>query len=531
MAGIQDLIRRYADGGPTVTSQADFQKQWDMLKGQTDPTAVAQRQALSSALGNYQTNQNIKNLFNQGQTSSTNFLNPPPEIYSVNQGQTGSTGFPTNPPPISPLRDMRGGQDNDMLYRPQGTYTSEGTPILTSVTPPPPKIPLVDTRNMLRDDVLYSPQRPYTSEGTPLIVGGANQATSPFASMSSVQQPQGMIQGQAMSPDIQANFPTANTTYDPNKPINEQIKALTSVADRQALLNNYGDYQTNQNIQGLYGLNKANADTFLKYSNADKTGKTTNAFEQALMANPTGANALLQSFNGTGSNPLLGQYNQLSGGTILPYQNGVPTSGMAGTPATNMTSTSASGTPTVKTDAASLKNTYGIDNPALVNYIASTTGLTDSDLKNLKTVYNAKPTQQIAVAQQANDPLHVIANAMVSHDATVKERLTDPKSYIYNQGNVPVYKPASQSTNAVGDIFTTKNSGILNQEIDRNGYLHVTAGGKDYLINPNSNRILGVDPAGTYQPYGSASLGYNDKASGGSVQMPQEYSQGNWKLI
>jgi len=426
MAGLQDLIRRFDAGGPTVTSQADFQKQWDMLKGQTDPTAVAQRQALASALGNYQTNQNIQNLFNQGQTGSTYFSNPPPiQKYPTDSSQTGSTGFPTTPPPISPLRDMRGGFDNDMLYGPQGTFTSEGTPILTSVTPPPPKSPMVDTRNMLRDDVRYAPQGPYTSEGTPILTSVI--PPSPLASMSAMQKPQGMIQGQAMSPDIQANFPTANTTYDPNKPINEQIKALTS--------------------------------------------------------------------------------------------------------------TSASGTPTVKTDAASLKNTYGIDNPALVNYIASTTGLTDSDLKNLKTVYNAKPTQQIAVAQQANDPLHVIANAMVSHDATVKERLTDPKSYIYNQGNVPVYKPASQSTNAVGDIFTTKNSGILNQEIDRNGYLHVTAGGNQYLINPNSNRIISSTPITHGDPNppiwssGASGSGIAGMAKGGSVRMPQEYSQGNWKLI
>jgi hypothetical protein len=379
-------------------------------------------------------------------------------------GQTGSTGFPTNPPPTSPLVDMRGGEGNDMLYGPQG---------------------------------------PYTSEGTPLIVGGANQVTSPLASMSSVQKPQGMIQGQAMSPDIQANFPTANTTYDPTKTIGDQIKALTSLADRQALLNNYGDYQTNQNIQGLYGLNKANADTFLKYANADKTGKTTNAFEQALMANPKGANALLSEFAGTGSNPLLGQYNVLPGGSILPYQNGVMTSGMAGTPAT----TNTTGTPASTTTASGTST--GITNTTLQNFINSNPNLTANDIKNLGTVLNsASPENTTNWLKQMTalgpNMFSLIANSAASAIAPTAEDL----KVIASRGgssSVPVYRPASQSTNAVGDVFTTKNSGILDQYKDASGYVHITSGGNQYLINPNSNRIISSTPIthdDNLSPYG-----------------------------
>jgi len=468
------------------SSDPTLDAQWNALAGQTGDDVTAQRQALASQNEAYQTNQNIQNMFNQGQASSTNFLNPPPtQSYRFDPSQTGSTGFPTTPPPISRLVDMRGGFGNDMLYGPQGTFTSEGTPILTSVTPPSPLNPLVDTRNMLRDDMLYGPLGPYTSEGTPLIVGGANQATSPLASMSAMQKPQGMIQGQAMSPDIQANFPTANTTYDPTKTISDQIKALTSLADRQALLNNYGDYQTNQNIQGLYGLNKANADTFLKYSNADKTGKTTNAFEQALMANPKGANALLSEFAGTGSNPLLGQYNVLPGGSILPWQNGAPTFGMAGTPATNTTNSTTSGSTTsgsttsgastsvkplgilgtsslipgfqypssdpwntqppvadyVRTNPTVLKSTYGITNPALLTYIASEPNLRDVDIKNLTLAFNSKTPQEVNDMQTSGSTLNDLAYKELRNREGEMQRKIDianPNSWLYSKN---VYDP------------------------------------------------------------------------------------------
>jgi hypothetical protein len=451
--------------------------QWNALAGQTGDDVTAQRQLLASQNEAYQTNQNIQNMFNQGQTSpqsysldpagiaksstnsgqtglqyTDNYFSDPSDIakFSTNSGQTGSTGFPTNPPPISPL---------------------------------------VDTRNMLRDDVRYAPQGLYTSEGTPLIVGGANQVTSPLASMSSMQQPQGMIQGQAMSPDIQANFPPANTTYDPTKTIGDQIKALTSVADRQALLNNYEAYQTNQNVQNLYNLNQGNANTFLKDASAGltplATGQNPNTqtytpdafkamtgFEQALAAGnnqPTlagrqnSANALMQEFQGTGSNPLLGQYNVLPSptgtqGSILPWQNGVYGIGTAGTPATtNITGTPASTTTTssttaVKTDPESLKSIYGITNPALLTYIKSNPKLSDVDLKNLSTAFNAKTPQEINDLQTSgNQPLDYQAQIELKNQAAEIQRKKDianPNSWIYAKGLYdPTKDPKRQAMN------------------------------------------------------------------------------------
>ena len=368
-------------------------------------------------------------------------------------------------------------------------------------------------------------------------------------------------------------------------------------AQRQALAQQNAAYNENQNVQNLYGLNKSNANTFLTDASAGLTPlttgqnpntqtytpdafKTMTGFEQALRSNPTGANALMQEFQGTGSNPLLGQYNQLSGtpatattpatqGTILPWQNGAPTNNTAGisglAEALSATSSAApvansiTGTPTANNitstpsatnvqptqeqlnAAKNLKSMYGIDNPALLTYIATTPGLSDVDLKNLSLAFNSKTPQEVNDMQTSgSQPLNYQAQLELRNQAADIQRKKDianPNSWIYAKGNVPTYTTASQSTNKVGDIFTTKNSGILSQEKDQNGYLHITSGGNEYLINPNSNRILGVTPIthnGGLMPYGQGPNPYGGSltlAKGGSVKMPQEYSRGNWKLI
>ena len=109
----------------------------------------------------------------------------------------------------------------------------------------------------------------------------------------------------------------------------------------------------------------------------------------------------------------------------------------------------ADGGSTCQSDAAkNLKSMYGIDNPALLSYIGSNQNLSGDDLKNLGATFNSKTPQQLAVAQQGNDSLQSQANAIVSHDATVKSRLSDPTSYIYNK-NVydPTKDPKRQSMN------------------------------------------------------------------------------------
>jgi hypothetical protein len=272
MAGLQDLVRRFDAGGPTVTSQADFQSQWDALKGQTDPAAVAQRQALNAALNTYQTNQNLGNLY-------------------------GVTSAPA-----------------------------------------------------------------------------------------------------------QAQF--------------------------------------------LNDFNKASATPGFQYVSSTPGAITdSQRFEQALAAanaaapNTGAGNALMNQFTtgeGAADNPFLGQYNYMT-------QTGHPTTITAFT------------------------------------------------------------------AQQLYDKLHPTVS-------------------------VPVYRPASESTNAIGDVFTTKFGGIVDQYKDANGYVHITSGGNQYLINPNSNRIISVTPIthdDKLSPYGQGPNPYQgpNLAKGGAVQMPKEYSQGNWKLI
>jgi thiamine biosynthesis lipoprotein len=72
MAGLQDLIRRFDAGGPTVTSQADFQSKWNAANTQADPTAY--RQGLMTSLDAFNQNQNVQNLYGLNQANSNTFL-------------------------------------------------------------------------------------------------------------------------------------------------------------------------------------------------------------------------------------------------------------------------------------------------------------------------------------------------------------------------------------------------------------------------------------------------------------------------
>jgi hypothetical protein len=57
-------VIKKAEGGLSVASQDDFQKQWDATKAEGyKGDAVADRKALASALNDYQTNQNLANMY------------------------------------------------------------------------------------------------------------------------------------------------------------------------------------------------------------------------------------------------------------------------------------------------------------------------------------------------------------------------------------------------------------------------------------------------------------------------------------
>ena len=103
---------------------------------------------------------------------------------------------------------------------------------------------------------------------------------------------------------------------------------------------------------------------------------------------------------------------------------------------------------------------------------------------------------------------------------------------------VAPYVPPLQTgqTTPIGTVFdNTKYPNIQSTGVGPDGYIHVTTTTGEYLLNPNSKRVVNFIPAGTTNTgnwsSGASGSGIAGMASGGSIQMPQEYSQGNWKLI
>jgi len=242
-----------------------------------------------------------------------------------------------------------------------------------------------------------------------------------------------------------------------------QKAAAQSVYDqRQSLFNQNAAYQTNQNLGNLYGI-----------------------------TDPTAQKQFLTDFNTATADPNFHYIGQATTHPEIPYGLN-PSEKFIQTLVAENTANPNKGTGNAIMNqfVGDLKTT---GNPFLGEYTWGT-------------------TPGIGVRKDA------LGNPIYGMIPLTSQQLTDLRN-----GPIPTYTNASQSTNAVGDVFTTKFGGILDQYTDKNGYLHITAGGKDYLINPKSNRILGVGPIGSY--------GSNNMASGGSVRMPQEYSRGNWKLI
>ena len=124
-----------------------------------------------------------------------------------------------------------------------------------------------------------------------------------------------------------------------------------------------------------------------------------------------------------------------------------------------------------------------------------------------------------------------LGNPLYGIVSYTNKELTDLRN-----GPIPTYTTAAQSKNNVGDIFILKDP-VLSQENDASGYMHIVSGGKEYTIEPKSKRIISITPIthdGGLMPYGQGPNPYGGAltlAKGGSVQMPQEYSRGNWKLI
>jgi len=354
-----------------------------------------------------------------------------------------------------------------------------------------------------------------------------------------------------------------------------QKAAAQSVYDnRMQLANQNSVYQTNKNVQGLYGLNQNNADTFLKYASAglapDKqiytsdAGKTMTAFEQALMANPTGANALLGEFAGTGSNPLLGQYNKISGGSILPWQNGAPTPGMSGTPA--YTPPTTTGGPANITSAANISNagttgttgTSVTPTPTSTGTSSSTSNtLLSGQILPIGTLFNPSKVVMNGVSYTDNDgyahyPVsgggeYVVNRAGIIVEYAPARSASATTTYVKPTGSnyvaptpTPTPTPTTQTYAWTDqDVKNAKNP--LGQQLPTGSWfdpkvvpitgtpnvldsgitLIPTANGT-YAVDSKTNKILN---------YGSSVKPNLLLAKGGSVGMPDSYSRGNWKLI
>jgi len=149
----------------------------------------------------------------------------------------------------------------------------------------------------------------------------------------------------------------------------------------------------------------------------------------------------------------------------------------------------------------------GVTNSVLQNYIASNPNLTTNDIKNLGVVLNSSSpentqawlTQYSAMGAGMLSLSAASAASAISPDYTkIARGGADPLKENYMKYGTTNPTPADvtnylTTTNKIGDVFTTSGP-IQNLGTDANGYVRVTANGNEYLLNPNSNRIVTVNP-------------------------------------
>jgi len=269
-----------------------------------------------------------------------------------------------------------------------------------------------------------------------------------------------------------------------------QKAAAQSVYDqRQNLFNQNAVYQTNQNLGNLYGITQAPAQNqFLTDFN------TAEGFDPTTSAN---------LMKGMSDATTMANMNKEIGNSNFHYTGGAtahPEIGYGLNPSELFIKT------LVAENAANPNKGTG---NAIMNQFVGDSKTTGNPFLG---EYTWGTTPGIGVRKDAlGNPI----NGMIP---LTSQQLTDLRN-----GPIPTYTTASQSKNNVGDIYSSQINPIADQYTDKNGYVHVTSGGNEYLINPKSYRIISVGPVGSF--------GSNNKASGGSVGMPDSYSQGNWKLI
>jgi hypothetical protein len=134
------------------------------------------------------------------------------------------------------------------------------------------------------------------------------------------------------------------------------------------------------------------------------------------------------------------------------------------------------------------------------------------------------------------------ANALMNQFTTGQGAADNPFLGLHPAPVAPYVPPLQEGqTTPIGSVFdSTKYPNIQSTGVGPDGYIHVVTTTGEYLLNPNSQRVVFFTPKGyngaagdVLSPYGQGPNPYQgpNLAKGGSIQMPQEYSQGNWKLI
>jgi hypothetical protein len=284
----------------------------------------------------------------------------------------------------------------------------------------------------------------------------------------------------------------------------EQKAAAQTVYDqRQSLFNQNAAYQTNQNLGNMYGITQAPAQNqFLTdFNTAVGFDPTTSANLMKGMSDPT----------------TLANMNKEIGNSNFHYTGGAtahPEIGYGLNPSEQFIK---------ELVAENTANPNKGTGNAIMNQFVGDSKTTGNPFLG---EYTWGTTPGIGVRKDA------LGNPIYGMIPLTSQQLTDLRN-----GPIPTYTTAAQSKNNVGDIFTTKFGGILDQYTDQNGYVNITSGGNEYLINPNSYRIIGITPINHDDPdwgnkeYNKRMLAGVGVKKGGTVQMPDSYSQGNWKLI
>ena len=143
-----------------------------------------------------------------------------------------------------------------------------------------------------------------------------------------------------------------------------------------------------------------------------------------------------------------------------------------------------------QTDAArNLKSMYKIDNPALVNYVASTPGLTGSDLQNLQKTFGSSTAQQLNDLQTSDRPsLQAQANLAILQQQQQdyqKAHPTPPSQITPQQTGDNPY-----SSYKIGSVFSPTGPANYGRSVDSSGYIHETdASGNTYILDKSGHII------------------------------------------